>query len=136
MLVLAHRPDLTQHNVALGWLQSALAGEEPVVVCDVILASTYRILSNPKLTNEASAAERAMTFLDEIRALSVVISPADRYWTIFRALVTESRAVGNLVTDAGIAAMAIEQGCSLATFDHDFARFPGLNWFEPVHRSQ
>lgn len=39
---------------------------------------------------------------------------------------------GNLVTDAQIAALAIEHGAVLHTADTDFLRFPGLRWFNPV----
>ncbi len=40
--------------------------------------------------------------------------------------------MGNLVTDAHLAALAIENGCSLASTDADFARFPKLKWFNPL----
>src|SRR5438309_1206857 len=38
----------------------------------------------------------------------------------------------NLVTDAQIAALAIEQGAILHTADADFQRFPGLRWLNPI----
>jgi predicted nucleic acid-binding protein len=31
-----------------------------------------------------------------------------------------------------LAALAIEWGCEWITFDHDFARFPGLKWRVPA----
>jgi len=36
-----------------------------------------------------------------------------------------------LVTDAYIAALAIEADCQLITTDFDFRRFPGLRWRPP-----
>jgi len=36
------------------------------------------------------------------------------------------------VTDAYIAALAIEHVCELVTTDSDFARFPGLRWCHPL----
>lgn len=39
---------------------------------------------------------------------------------------------GNLVTDAQLAALAIEHGAVLHTADSDFLRFRGLRWFNPV----
>jgi predicted nucleic acid-binding protein len=35
---------------------------------------------------------------------------------------------GALVSDAYVAALAIEHGCELITADSDFARFPNLCW--------
>jgi len=39
-----------------------------------------------------------------------------------------------LTTDAHLAALAIEYQGELASTDTDFARFPGLRWFNPVAR--
>jgi predicted nucleic acid-binding protein len=36
------------------------------------------------------------------------------------------------VTDAYVAALAIESGSELITTDRDFARFPGLRWSHPL----
>jgi len=38
---------------------------------------------------------------------------------------------GDLVTDAYLAALAIETGATLVSADRDFGRFPGLRW-QPV----
>ena len=35
---------------------------------------------------------------------------------------------GNLVSDAHLAALAIENSAELGTFDRDFDRFAGLRW--------
>ena len=34
--------------------------------------------------------------------------------------------------DVGLAAIAIEHGATLHTTDRDFARFPGLDWVNPL----
>ena len=41
-------------------------------------------------------------------------------------LLTEAGTAGNLTTDAHLAALAIEHGGRLVSFDRDFARFPGV----------
>jgi predicted nucleic acid-binding protein len=40
--------------------------------------------------------------------------------------------VSNDVPDVYLAALAIEHGVSFATHDHGFARFQGLEWFDPL----
>ena len=39
---------------------------------------------------------------------------------------------GNLVGDAGIAALALEHGLAVVSADSDFARFPELTWINPL----
>jgi len=112
-------------------LENALADTEPIAVWDPILVSALRILTHPNLVNEDEALPRAIKFLEEIRSASIVVREATDHWEIVRDLVVASGAVGNLVMDVSIAAVAIENGCRLATFDHHFANFRGLEWFEP-----
>jgi predicted nucleic acid-binding protein len=38
---------------------------------------------------------------------------------------------GNLTSDAHLAALAIEHGATMLTFDRDFSRFAGLQWELP-----
>jgi predicted nucleic acid-binding protein len=47
-------------------------------------------------------------------------------------MLTDGQAVANLVTDAHLAALAIEHGCELASTDAGFARFPTLKWRNPL----
>ncbi|SPD74306.1 Ribonuclease VapC37 (fragment) [uncultured Desulfobacterium sp.] len=49
-------------------------------------------------------------------------------------MLTDGQAVANLVTDAHLAALAVEHGCELASTDSDFARFPNLKWTNPLSR--
>ena len=39
---------------------------------------------------------------------------------------------GNLTTDAHLAALAIEHGATVLSFDRDFARFEGVRWTLPT----
>jgi predicted nucleic acid-binding protein len=39
---------------------------------------------------------------------------------------------GSLTTDTHLAALAIEHQCELHSGDADFARFPGLRWYNPL----
>ncbi|GAA3924086.1 hypothetical protein GCM10022382_32270 [Microbacterium invictum] len=45
--------------------------------------------------------------------------------------VVSTRGHMNLVSDAVIAAIAIEHGATVVSFDRDFARFPALRWEVP-----
>ena len=47
-------------------------------------------------------------------------------------LVVKHGATGPLVTNAVLAALAIEHGALLASTDQDFRRFPDLRWVNPL----
>jgi uncharacterized protein len=51
-------------------------------------------------------------------------------------MVVEGQATGPLISDAVLAALAIEHGAALASTDRDFARFPGLRWVNPLGRGE
>ena len=61
-----------------------------------------------------------------------IVRPTERHWDVFRSLLLDAKARGNLVTDAHLAAIAIEHGCELCSTDSDFARFPRLKWRNPL----
>jgi len=51
---------------------------------------------------------------------------------VLQALLKEGQALGNLVTDAHLAALAVQHGCTLMSTDRDFGRFPNLKWSNPL----
>ena len=49
-----------------------------------------------------------------------------------RQLLSPLGTAGNLVTDAHLAALAIEHGAELNSCDSNFSRFSGLRWVNPL----
>lgn len=47
-------------------------------------------------------------------------------------MLRSGNAVGNLVTDAHLAALAVEHNGVLQSTDADFSRFRGLKWKNPI----
>jgi len=66
------------------------------------------------------------------RPQTVILDPTERHLTIMRELLEPLGTAGNLVTDAHLGALAIEHGATLESSDHDFGRFPGLRWVDPL----
>jgi len=58
--------------------------------------------------------------------------PGPRHLEIAFGLLRALGTVGNLTTDAQLAAFAIEQQGELHSNDTDFGRFPGLRWVNPL----
>jgi predicted nucleic acid-binding protein len=81
----------------------------------------------------ATALEFAQTLRAGTNALA--ITPGARHWDIFTRLCRSVDARGNLVPDAYLAAMAIEQGAAWYSADRSFARFADLRWHHPLEVS-
>jgi hypothetical protein len=61
-----------------------------------------------------------------------VVHPGERHPEILGRLLRSAGTAGNLTTDAHLAALAIEHGATVLSFDRDFARFDGLQWTLPA----
>ena len=72
-------------------------------------------------------------WLDAPRAW--LAEPTANYRRVFTDLVRTHGVRGPLVTDAQLAALALDHGVSLASTDADFARFREVNWIDPLASS-
>jgi uncharacterized protein len=98
------------------------------------LTAFLRISTNVRATDRPLAASEASGFVREWLATEVVWIPAPgpRHSDIFLGLMDGGQLSGNLVSDAHLAAIAIEHGLVLASNDSDFSRFEGLRWENPL----
>lgn len=56
----------------------------------------------------------------------MVPQPTPRHASLLGGLLRDSGAGGNLATDTYLAALALEHGADIVSYDRDFARFPGI----------
>ena len=56
----------------------------------------------------------------------------ERHAEILGTLIQKYELRGNLVSDAQIAALAIEHGLAVCSADTDFARFEEIEWIDPM----
>lgn len=128
--VLLYATDETSvpHERSLVWLDRSLAGAEAVGFAWVALLAFIRIASSPSVFPNPMSADQAAAqveaWLDAPAA--VALEPTTRHAHVLRGLLAEAGAGGNLTTDAHLAALAIEHGAELISYDRDFGRFPGL----------
>ena len=81
----------------------------------------------------AAAAGSSVTVSAWLSAPAVsILEPGERYWEIFSDLLLSAQVSGPLVTDAALAALAIEHGTAICTADRDFTRFAGVSLKNPV----
>jgi len=57
-----------------------------------------------------------------------VVRTGPAHWARFAGLSRTLSLRGNLVPDAYLAALALDQRAELVTFDRGFGRYPGLRW--------
>ena len=134
ILVHAFRGDSPAHLTCRAWLDGVVNGDARYGMAPQVLSGVIRITTHPKVFAEPSTLQEVFRFCEILIAQPhcVIIEPRERHWRIFKRLCTEADARGNLVPDAWLAALAIESGCEWITLDHDYARFPGLQWRGPT----
>ena len=104
-----------QGNVALCW---------PALLGFLRLATRAGILPRPLTVTDGLAVLRA--WLDH--PASVLVQPTAQHAALLGSLLIGAGQGGPLVSDAHLAALAIEHGATLLSFDADFARFAGLRF--------
>jgi len=123
------------HNrKARKWWDNQLSGSRSVCLCWTVLSAFIRIGTNPRVFESPLSLEQAVTRVQSWleQPCARVVRPTDRHWTVFQQMLSDGQAIANLVTDAHLAALAIEHGCRLASTDSDFARFSKLKWMNPL----
>lgn len=133
VLVSALRPDATDHLRCRTWLEATVNDSRPFALTGMVLAGVIRVLTHPRIFGPPSDRELVVSELDRLlsRPRAVRVEPGSRHWGLFTQLATGADARGNLISDAWLAAVAIEHGCTFVTLDGDFARFQGLEWSAP-----
>jgi toxin-antitoxin system PIN domain toxin len=133
VVLAAHREDHPHHRAVRSWFDAMVAGEEPFTVPLAVWASFLRLATNRRIFEIPTPLADAFAFIDAIRAqpLHADVGPGPRHLALVRRLCDEADAVGDLVPDAVIGAIAVEYSCDLVTLDRDFARFPSVSHQRP-----
>jgi len=134
LLLYAYHPRAEQHEASRAWLEAILSGSEMVRFTWLTLWAFLRISTNSRIFERPLSALEAGTAVSSWLAQPSVgiLDPGERHWEILLRLMREGQTAGPLVMDAVLASLAIEHGATLYTTDRDFARFPGLQWTNPL----
>ncbi len=100
----------------------------------VTLLAFVRISTNPRVFEQPRLASEALAVVSSwlARPSVSVLEAGEACWEIFRQLVVDAQTTGPLVMDAFLAALALENGATLATTDRDFTRFVKLKLVDPA----
>lgn len=137
--ILLYATDRTSrfHGIARDWLERALNGPGWVGLPWQSLVGFLRIATHPRAVAQPLSAADAWRHIESWLAADVawVPVPTERHGEVLGRLITANDIRGNLVTDAHLAALAIEHGLGVCSADSDFARFPEVRWVNPVARA-
>jgi toxin-antitoxin system PIN domain toxin len=122
------------HERAAAWLERQLNGARRVGLPWLSLGAFLRISTNPRATPRPLAPNEAWAYVEDWLAAEPawIPLPTDGHASVLGELVREYQLGGNLISDAQLAALAIEHGLTICSADTDFARFRDVRWENPL----
>lgn len=128
VLVYALDEDAHHHQRSHAWLEAALGGREAIGFAWVVVLAFLRLTTSAALAARPLDLEQAGELVGAwlAQAPAVPVEPGRRHLDLLRGLLRETGSAGNLVNDAHLAALALENAAEIITFDTDFARFEGV----------
>ena len=134
LLLYAYNPHVPQHAAARTWWESAVNGDELIGLPYEVSYGFVRIATNRRLGAAAVPLSIARGVVEEWLSLPQVrpLTPSRQHFARVMDLMAAAMASGAVLSDAVLAAYAIEHRARLFTNDVDFARFPGLDWHNPL----
>lgn len=134
LLLYAYDSTSPAHKKAAVWWQNLLSGTDPVGLAEAVIfgfmrvATSTRAFRHPMTVAEASGHVAAWLAQPSVQILKAGPNHVTHVLGLLKAL----GAAGNLVSDAQLAALAIEHEAVIHTADADFSRFENLQWFNPL----
>lgn len=134
ILIYAYNEISAEHKAARNWLTEALSAQTSVCFSWIVIMAFVRVATNKKIFVKPYSTNEAFDVVENWLSApgSLIISPGSEHLQIAKRLAHESGVYGATLTDAHLAALAIEHGIPLATTDTDFLVFDGLKLINPL----
>lgn len=129
ILITAHREEMPLHATAVKVVRALAEGHEAWALPIFCVGEFIRVVSHNRVFDPPTPASEAFAVIESLLASpsARLLVPGDRFMPILQATLERSAVYGNLVFDAQIAAVCLENGATtLLTEDRDFARFDGI----------
>jgi toxin-antitoxin system PIN domain toxin len=134
VLIYASDETSAYHSQARAFLEQVASGDELVYLFWPTLIAYLRIATHPAIFEQPLSPGDAVANVDRLLALPHVqtVGEQDRFWLAYRRLAAEADARGNLVPDAHLVALMVENGVrTIWTHDRDYRRFPSIEPRDP-----
>ncbi len=134
LLLYAKFSDLPQHARIRPWLEEQLSSPGRVGIPWPSSLAFLRLATNPRLFGQPLPIRAAWRQVNEWLSHPRVWipEPTEDHSVVLGRLLEKAHATGNLVPDAHLAAIALQHGLTVCSADSDFARFPDIEWINPV----
>lgn len=134
LLLYATDKECPDHKAAAAWWRGMLQGDEEVGLCSVVAFAFVRLSTNRKVFRQPLSVQEACARVSNWLEFPNVVwldAEAGDFEAAVKLLLKAGTGA-NLVTNAQIAAIAQRTGGSVRSCDHDFARFPSIDWSDPL----
>ena len=117
-----------EQDVADAWRRGALGRGEAVGFAWTVLLAFLRISTHPSIFPAPLSVPEATGVVERWLGAppAIAVEPTRRHLALLTGFLHQAGTAGNLVGDAHLAALALEHGATVVSFDRDFARFEGV----------
>lgn len=133
VLLYAVNADTEHHAVSRRWLDHGLGGADTIGFTWLAVTAFLRISTRvgvfPAPLSARDAVGQARAWLEAPGAR--VLEPTSQHLAVLERLLAQVGSQGNLVSDAHLAAIAVEHRADVVSFDADFGRFADVRWHRP-----
>jgi toxin-antitoxin system PIN domain toxin len=134
VLIYASHDASPYHARARAFIESISEGDEIVYLFWPTLMAYLRIATHPSIFERPLRPEAALENVDVLLSLPHVQTTGEqeRFWRSFHRVATDADVRGNLVPDAHLVALMVENGVRrIWTRDRDLRRFPEIDVRDP-----
>ena len=127
VLIAAASQNHPHHPVARSFIQTARSRGVRLCLTTITAMAFLRIMTHAKLHAQPLNVTQAIQWLQALERSSNLSWLHPELGHLERLLKLAPRLGGNLINDAHLAALGLEHGATLVSFDRDFEQFRGLS---------
>ena len=134
VLLYASDETSTYHPRAHTFLDQVANSDDLVYLFWPTVMAYLRIATHPAIFEKPLRPPEAIANIEQLVALKHVqtVGEHDRFWSSYLRVAEEADARGNLVPDAHLVALMVENGVrTIWTHDRDYRRFPTIETIDP-----
>jgi toxin-antitoxin system PIN domain toxin len=134
VLIYAYDEVAREHKASRLWLSEMLGGPTPVGLPWISLMAFVRISTNRRLFEKPYSTDEAFDVVGNWLSApaSRIVHPGEEHLRLVKLIAKANKIEGSELTDAHLAAIAVEHGLTLATTDTNFPTFNGLKLINPL----
>lgn len=134
VLIYASDASSPRHAASLSILESIAAGPEIAYVFWPTIMAYLRIATHPSIFDRPLPTDGATANIEALLARPHIRAPGEQpeFWPRYRSIADDAVPTGNLVPDAHLVALMLENEVrTIWTHDRDFRRFKGIEVRDP-----